>query len=708
MKRRCILLALMCAIAVSGAASGSVDALLAGIAAETPDARAEAWKQAGPVGAPAVVPLAQLMDTTPDADVRLAAFYALRNIAHHAGRPGAESERAAVAAELSRVLKGGYGAHVRREALHLQSVCGSDAEVPAVAALLAEEELAEDARLVLDRMPGPAATQALTVALSTAPGPLRARIAASLAHRSAAEAIPALREQALGDDREVAFACLAALGKLGVPPNAVFPMRPSFTDAERVVYGDALLDAAEALRLAGDNAQAETIYASISAYRPNPRQVCAALVGLSDVGSTKFVMHALGYLSEPDIRDVAMQALAESAIPDVDQRLEQALKQTDPVRKAVILRILDRRGAPAAEALLRNALNDPAPEVRVTAGMVLGVEPALDDVVTVATHGSYWTRGQALAHALGIADRLAAGEDPARARELFETLVLSDPPASYAVQAFAGLERIADAASLKTVEPYATAREMPDGTYAVSSERAGAVVGLQVGPETRAAAERAYVAIWAGHGDRAAAQARLLDVAENSRFSDVSALAAEKLTAMGVSPQILAQRRGYISEWRVLGPFPNPDNSAFGKSFIDEAACDGTGVVEWEGRRLEWATFSTESVPAVIGLRGRLEPSENVAAYAYAELEMDAARDVVFLIGSDDGCEFWVNGEKLHAAPEPRGMTLDQDRVEASLRPGKNRVLIKVLQGGVDWQFCVRVTDRAGTPVDLSATPAGE
>ena len=108
-------------------------------------------------------------------------------------------------------------------------------------------------------------------------------------------------------------------------------------------------------------------------------------------------------------------------------------------------------------------------------------------------------------------------------------------------------------------------------------------------------------------------------------------------------------------------------------------------------------------VPAAIDLRAQFDPHDNVAAYALAEVRMTADTPVLCLLGSDDGCEFWVNGEKLHEVNAPRGMAVDGDRVEATLQPGVNRLLLKVLQGGGDWQFCLRIAGRDGVPLDLSS-----
>jgi hypothetical protein len=130
-------------------------------------ARTEAWCAAGPLGAPAVQPLAALL-TDADREVARAASRALGKIVHYAGRPGAGAERKAVAAALIAALSAGPPAAARRELLWLLSEIGGDEAVPPVAALLSDPELRDDARMVLERLPGIKATAALKAALKQA------------------------------------------------------------------------------------------------------------------------------------------------------------------------------------------------------------------------------------------------------------------------------------------------------------------------------------------------------------------------------------------------------------------------------------------------------------------------------------------------------------------------------------------------------------
>jgi len=175
------------------AATTSLEAFLTQLKSADDKARTEAWFSAGPLGAPAVQPLAALLTHT-DREVARAASRALGKIAHYAGRPGAGAERKAVAAALSAALSAGPPAAARRELLWLLSEIGGDEAVPPVAALLSDPELRDDARMVLERLPGIKATAALKAALQHAPEDFKPSLAHALRRKGInVEGVPDLR-----------------------------------------------------------------------------------------------------------------------------------------------------------------------------------------------------------------------------------------------------------------------------------------------------------------------------------------------------------------------------------------------------------------------------------------------------------------------------------------------------------------------------------
>lgn len=144
--------------------------------------RAEGLLSAGRIGAPAVKPLAKVV-ADKDIEVSRAGKRALWKIVRHAGRPGARNERRAVAVELIGLLGDDQPASVRREVLWMLSEISQRRSVEAIAALLSNKELREDARMVLQRIPGRQSLAALKDGLENAPEDFKLNIAQSLRKR---------------------------------------------------------------------------------------------------------------------------------------------------------------------------------------------------------------------------------------------------------------------------------------------------------------------------------------------------------------------------------------------------------------------------------------------------------------------------------------------------------------------------------------------
>jgi HEAT repeat protein len=156
--------------------------MIAGIRSENDDARRAAWRRAALVGAPAVAPLAALLSEE-SPDIAQAAERALWGIVRHAGRPGADSEQQAVSAALVPLLSDDRMGSVRREVLWMLSEIGGSATVQPIAALLSNQDLREDARMSLERIPGDESLLALRKAVRAAPDDFKPNLAQSLRRR---------------------------------------------------------------------------------------------------------------------------------------------------------------------------------------------------------------------------------------------------------------------------------------------------------------------------------------------------------------------------------------------------------------------------------------------------------------------------------------------------------------------------------------------
>ena len=70
-------------------------------------------------------------------------------------------------------------------------------------------------------------------------------------------------------------------------------------------------------------------------------------------------------------------------------------------------------------------------------------------------------------------------------------------------------------------------------------------------------------------------------------------------------------------------------------------------------------------------------------------------RETVLSCGSDDGIVIWVNGEEVHRNEIGRGYSAGSDSCSIYLKPGKNRILLKIGQYIGGWGFGVSIPKAA-------------
>lgn len=170
------------ATAVRAADEASLHSLVARLKSKTDAERADAIGRAPQLGAAAVGPIAALM-REPEIEVTRAGKRALYRIVRHAGRPGAASEAQAVETALLRELGDDRPVNSRREILWMLSEIGGEEAVNSIAMLLKHEQLREDARCVLQRIPDESALAALKAAHAAASDDFKGHLAESLGKR---------------------------------------------------------------------------------------------------------------------------------------------------------------------------------------------------------------------------------------------------------------------------------------------------------------------------------------------------------------------------------------------------------------------------------------------------------------------------------------------------------------------------------------------
>lgn len=173
---------------------------------------------------------------------------------------------------------------------------------------------------------------------------------------------------------------------------------------------------------------------------------------------------------------------------------------------------------------------------------------------------------------------------------------------------------------------------------------------------------------------------------------------AQRLRGLGESVDV-SEKFGSIYDWWVIGPFDNADGKGFDTIYPPEKETVLTKTYESMGREIGWRKHHTESVIGMVDATKLMDPNTNVTLYALALMESPEEMDVQIRAGSDDTLSIWLNGKRVHHHDVSRGVTFDEDKVDAHLQKGTNSLLLKVCQGGGGWGFVVRIVDKNGKPI---------
>lgn len=219
-------------------------------------------------------------------------------------------------------------------------VVGSAACVPAVAELLADEDLSHPARMALESHPDPSAAAALRNALPKVKGKLLAGVISSIGSRRDAEAVAALGRLAADEDAAVAEAAILALGQIGTLEAAKtlenLPTSPSLART----LARAQITAANHLSAAGKETEAVRMFRAL--LEPGqPKAIrTAAVQGLVSSLPGNEAAALVGDLAQGDdaaLRTAAVAACAASKSKEFKAAVAQRLPSLAPEAQRALL-----------------------------------------------------------------------------------------------------------------------------------------------------------------------------------------------------------------------------------------------------------------------------------------------------------------------------------------------------------------------------------
>src|SRR5262249_37189626 len=103
-----------------------------------------------------------------------------------------------------------------------------------------------------------------------------------------------------------------------------------------------------------------------------------------------------------------------------------------------------------------------------------------------------------------------------------------------------------------------------------------------------------------------------------------------------------------VPAWHIVGPFDNGEADAgLDRSFPPEKSIDLKAQYDGKSGKVGWRVVRPDGV-GYIDLQKFFSPaSSHIASYLHQEVESPADQEATVLIGNDDACKLWVNGQKV-------------------------------------------------------------
>lgn len=132
------------------------------------------------------------------------------------------------------------------------------------------------------------------------------------------------------------------------------------------------------------------------------------------------------------------------------------------------------------------------------------------------------------------------------------------------------------------------------------------------------------------------------------------------------------------SGWYLVGPFPGERSALYAAAHGPESG----EVLDFERNFGAGNQYWRHVVEYADGrLNGGLPEGSNVT-YVGRHVYAPSARRLPVSLGSDDGFRLFVNGVEVAQREVDRALAADQDQAEIELRPGRNAVVLKIVNTG--------------------------
>ena len=157
---------------------------------------------------------------------------------------------------------------------------------------------------------------------------------------------------------------------------------------------------------------------------------------------------------------------------------------------------------------------------------------------------------------------------------------------------------------------------------------------------------------------------------------------------------LISENIGKIMRWQV-----SPAYRVDGKDYLQLQNIEFAPEKADEAANVKWKATDADKTGKVNLLKA-VENANQVTAYARCIIRVAAATKAQIMLGSDDAAKVWLNGALIENVNVPRAYTANEDKMKVELKAGDNVLLVKIGQGGGQWELGAKVCAEDGGPLD--------
>ncbi len=159
--------------------------------------------------------------------------------------------------------------------------------------------------------------------------------------------------------------------------------------------------------------------------------------------------------------------------------------------------------------------------------------------------------------------------------------------------------------------------------------------------------------------------------------------------------------------WILLGPYNN--FQGFQTEFSPETEIKLDKIYKVQKRTLKWQHINDGFNEGYINLKQTYSNYNWKVAYGLIYVNSPNRKDAQIRIGTNDAAKLWLNDQEIWRLNMERDSVFDNDVIDVTLKPGMNKILLKVCNRISEWGFYFRITDKAGNGLqDITYVSADE